>query len=164
MNTDFKVIDAMTRNPIKVSPETTVQACAKIFTESNVGSALVMKDEKLVGIVTSHDIVCKCVAKGFDATTVIVEDILCSNVTTIKPEANLFDAISTMAQLDIRHLPVVDEHGDFMGFLTSKDVLKIEPALFEILLDEYELREQERKPIAGQEITDPLDYDVPDEE
>jgi CBS domain-containing protein len=162
MNTDFKVIDAMTRNPIKVSPETTIQECAKILKENNIGSSLVMEGQELVGIVTYHDIVCKAVVDGIDVKNTPVSDILCTNVTTIKPNVNLFDAISTMAQLNIRHLPVVDDKEGFMGFLTSKDVLKIEPALFEILLDEYELREQDRKLTTLQDTT--LDYDVPDED
>ncbi|MBI2660295.1 CBS domain-containing protein, partial [Candidatus Woesearchaeota archaeon] len=47
---------------------------------------------------------------------------------------------------NIRHLPVVDK-GKMVGLLTIKDILKIEPSLFELLVEKFELREETRKPI-----------------
>jgi len=146
METDFKVIDAMTKNPIIVSPEISVQECAKMMNEKKVGSVVVMENTKLVGIVTEKDIVSKVVASGKDVKETKVQNIMCVDIVTIEPSAGLFDAINMMAELDIRHLPV-SHNGEFMGFLTEKDILKIEPALFEILVDSIELREEYRKPI-----------------
>ena len=38
---------------------------------------------------------------------------------------------------------------NFVGFLTIKDILKIEPQLFEIIVEKFELREEARKPVFG---------------
>ena len=34
-----------------------------------------------------------------------------------------------------------------LGLLTLKDILKIEPQLFDLLVEKFELKEEERKPI-----------------
>jgi CBS domain-containing protein len=149
MNTDFKVIDAMTTRPIQVTPDISVSECAKIMKENDVGSVLVLKDNKLYGILTEYDIIRKAVAEDKDAKQLKVSDIMSTNVHTIEPHVNLFEAIQMMTELDIKHLPVVN-NGEFLGFLTGKDILKIEPALFEIVVQEFELREEERKPIFGE--------------
>lgn len=146
MNTDFKVIDAMTTKPIQVTPETSLVDCAKLMTEHDVGSVLVLEEGRLRGIVTEYDIIRKGIAENKDVRTLKASEIMSVNVHTVQPNVNLFDAIVLMTELDVRHLPVVHE-GEFMGFLTAKDILKIEPALFDIVFQEFELREEDRKPV-----------------
>ena len=159
MDTNFKVIDAMTQNPVIISPEKSIQECAKLMSEQNVGSVVVMENGRLVGIITEFDIVQRAVAEGKNAQETTVKNMMSTSVHTIEPNVGLFDAINTMAQLDIRHLPVVND-GTFMGFLTAKDVLKIEPALFEILLDNIDLREEDRKPIPQDDVAFQADDDI----
>lgn len=149
MNTDFKVIDAMTTKPIQVTSDTSIIECARLMKEHDVGSILVLEDKKLRGIITEHDIIRKAIAEDKEVRSMKASDIMSVNVYTIEPSANLFDAIQLMTELDIRHLPVVN-NGEFMGFLTAKDILKIEPALFEIMVQDFELREEERKPVFGE--------------
>ena len=60
-----------------------------------------------------------------------------SSVVTISPEKDVFEALVTMRNNDIRHLPVV-KGNELLGFLTLKDVLKIQPELFDILLEKVE--------------------------
>lgn len=146
MDTNFKVIDAMTKSPVTVSPETTVQECANLMVTNNVGSLLVMENKLLSGIITEQDIVRKTVASNKDPNETHAKNIMAVNISTIEPHVDLFEAITTMAQLDIRHLPVIDE-GEFVGFLTSKDILKIEPALFEIMADSYKIKDEAHKPL-----------------
>ena len=64
----------------------------------------------------------------------------------ISPSDDIYDALIKMRDSNIRHLPVV-EHGKMVGLLTLKDILKIEPQLFELLVEKFELREETRKPI-----------------
>ncbi|MBI2559074.1 CBS domain-containing protein [Candidatus Woesearchaeota archaeon] len=64
----------------------------------------------------------------------------------MSPNDDIYDALIKMRDSNIRHLPVV-ENGKMVGLLTLKDVLKIEPSLFELLVEKFELREETRKPI-----------------
>lgn len=149
MKTGFKVCDAMTREPIVVSPDSTLQDCARVMHEEHVGAVLVKDGKKLAGIITEQDIVRKSVILNEMPSKKKAGDIMEKKVNTIEPHHDIYDALSQMRDLNIRHLPVVDE-GEMVGLLTLKDILKIQPQLFELLAEKIELREQERKPLDNQ--------------
>ncbi|MCK4521114.1 MAG: CBS domain-containing protein [Nanoarchaeota archaeon] len=145
MKTGYKVADAMTTKPVTVSPDTTLMECGKIMEEKHVG-ALIVKDNENIGIITEQDIVRKAVAKGLSADKNKASDIMETSVRTIEPDADIFDALMKMKELNIRHLPVMQDN-ELIGLLTTKDILKIEPQLFDLLAEKIELKEEERKPI-----------------
>ncbi|MBS3115937.1 CBS domain-containing protein [Candidatus Woesearchaeota archaeon] len=149
MKTGYRVCDAMTKAPISISPEATIKECADIMNKERLGSLLVKKDSQLLGIITDQDIVRKIIAKGADPLTTKIENHMEKNLITISPEKDIFDAITLMANRNIKQLPVMD--GDVMlGLLTQKDVLKIEPELFDLLVDKLEIREEPHKPIMNE--------------
>ena len=145
MKTGYRVCDAMTKAPISISPETTIKECADVMSKERLGSLLVKKDSKLLGIITDQDIVRKIIAKGADPLTTRVDKHMEKNLVTISPEKDIFDAITLMANKNVKHLPVMD--GNIMlGILTQKDILKIEPELFDLLVDKLEIKEEPHKP------------------
>ena len=139
MKTGYRVCDAMTKAPISISPEATIKECADVMNKERLGSLLVKKDNKLLGIITDQDIVRKIIAKGADPLTTKIEKHMEKELVTISPEKDIFDAITLMASKNIKQLPVMD--GNIMlGLLTQKDILKIEPELFDLLVDKLEIR------------------------
>lgn len=146
MQTGYKVCDAMTEQPIAVAPSTALDVAARTMAEHHVG-ALVVKDANgMLGIVTEQDFVRKAIAPGLNVAGTPVKSIMANTIQTIGPDADIFDALIMMRDYNVRHLPVMNEK-QFVGLLTLKDVLKIQPQLFELLVDTIELREAERKPI-----------------
>lgn len=146
MKTGYKVYDCMTTKPVSVSSDATIEQCAKGMAQNHVG-ALVVKDNHLSkGLITEQDIVRKILAKGINPLTKNVKDFMEKKLITISSNADIYDALIKMRDSNIRHLPVVDK-GKMVGLLTLKDVLKIEPQLFELLVEKFELREETRKPI-----------------
>ena len=146
METGIKVCDAMTEQPVTISPTATITQCAQLMAKERVGALLVKNKEQLVGIVTDRDIVKKVVAADKKPSTVKASDIMETSLITISPEKDIFDAIKMMRDYDVRHLPVIDR-SKFLGLITMKDVLKIEPDLFDILVEKIDIREAERKPL-----------------
>ena len=144
MKTGIKVVDAMTRLPVSITPDTTLQDCAHLMKEQHVGSLLVKKGESLIGILTERDIVRKAVASGLDITKTPAKDVMVEEVVTVPPGADIFEAIHLMKDHDIRHLPVADGK-KLVGFITIKDILKIQPQLFENLVDKMRIAEEDRK-------------------
>ena len=61
-----------------------------------------------------------------------VSEIMSVSITTIEPERDIRDAIQLMGANEIKHLPVLVE-GKLAGIITFKDIIKIEPALIELL-------------------------------
>ena len=144
MKTGYKVGDCMTLHPVTVSTDTTLKQCADIMKDKHVGSLLVEEKGKIVGIVTEQDMVRKGIAALLDPATTPISEIMESELMTISPEKDLYEAFILMRDHNIRHLPVLDK-GKFVGFLTIKDILKIQPQLFEIMVEKFELREEARK-------------------
>ena len=146
MKTGYKVGDAMTFKPVFVSPSTTLIECSKIMDKKHVGSLIIKSDGKPLGIITEQDIVRKVVAKGKDFTQTTAEEIMETKLYTVQPEDDIYDALMIMNDFNVRHLPVIHNE-NLVGFLTIKDVLKIEPTLFDLVVSKFEIREEERKPI-----------------
>ncbi|MBR9676648.1 CBS domain-containing protein [Candidatus Woesearchaeota archaeon] len=146
MRSGYKVCDVMTKKPVSIKPETTLLQAARKMATQHVGSLLVKDNGNLIGIITEQDIVRKAIAKDIHHRESTVADIMEQSLVTISPEKDLIDALKLMNSHNIRHVPVMDDQ-TMVGFLTSKDILKVQPELFEILAETIELRELERKPI-----------------
>ena len=146
MKTGYKVYDCMTTKPISVSSESTLEECGKVMAKNHVGALVIKDSHKSLGVITEQDIVRKVIAKGVNPLGKKVREFMAAKLITISPNDDIYEALIKMRDHNIRHLPVVDK-GNMIGLLTLKDVLKIEPSLFELLVEKFELREEKRKPI-----------------
>ena len=115
---------------LKVTPATTVLEAARLMNQREVGSVLVMADDKLVGIFTERDLMRRVVAKDLLPGTTLVGDVMTSSLVTCAPEARIVDCNTMMSERRIRHLPVIGVDG-VVAIITTGDLLA------------HELREQE---------------------
>lgn len=146
MKTGIKVLDAMTNRPVIASSDNTVTDCAKMMNKFQVGSLLIKDNKEIVGILTEKDFVTKIVAKGVNPDDTLARDVMEKQLITITPEKDIYDAMILMKDSDIRRLPV-KEKDKIIGFLTMKDILKIEPQLFDLMIEKIDIREANTKPI-----------------
>jgi len=146
METGYKISDIMINNPIKIKQGETAQASAKVMKQHNVGSLLVMEKDELVGIITERDLVTKIVCNGKDAKLLKVKDIMtvAKDMITADPGMDIYSAMMLMKENEVRRLPVMSK-GKLVGLVTAKDILKIQPELFDLVVESYELKEEERK-------------------
>ena len=139
---ELRVRDVMTTNIISISKYETILAAANILTERNIsGLPVVDKENKVLGIITQADILSMVgVSREHTFKDLLrymlgeklperkigdfVGDIMTSPALTIKPEANIADAVKTMDEKRIRRLTVVDEQNQLIGILTRADILK----------------------------------------
>ena len=147
MKTGITCADAMTTDPVKVRGTVSIPDCALLMKEKHVGALLVVENNLLKGIITEQDIVRRLVAEGLDPKHTIAEDILSRRIYTIRPGDDIFEALMIMKDENVRHITVM-EKGTLLGLVTAKDILKIEPQLFELLAEKIELKEESRKPLA----------------
>jgi|TARA_Y100000310_G_scaffold343798_1_gene453081 CBS domain-containing protein len=144
MKSGIQVGDAMTINLVSVGPDMNLVKCSKIMSGNNVGAVIVKDDGATLGILTEKDIVRKAVALGVNVTRKKVGEFMETKLITINPNADIYDALIKMRDNNIRRLPVV-QNDELVGLLTVKDVLKIEPQLFDIMVEKFELKEESRK-------------------
>jgi CBS domain-containing protein len=140
------VKNAMTKNVLVVSPDTTIKDAAKIMSQQRVGSLVVMEKNKLVGIITELDIIWKVVANEMNPATTLVRDVMTRKVLTINADQTLEEATHLMVENRIKKLPVLEDN-KIVGIITATDVISIQPKLIESLAKLMLF--EEKKAVAG---------------
>lgn len=147
METGLKIGDIMTRDLFFVSPDTDLISCCKTMIKKRVGNLLIKKKDSdtLEGILTEKDIVWAVLKKsGKDLKNIQAKDIMKKKVVTIKPSADITEAMDKFKKKKIRRLPVV-QNGKLIGIITIKDILKIDPGLYQLIAQSTKIREETRK-------------------
>lgn len=109
---------------VSLPPDATVAEAIRVMAEKNMGSAMIVQDDKLVGIFTERDLLLKISAKGLDPSKVRLSEVMTPNPVTAKPDWTAAEALEVMAYYGFRHLPVVDDHGRVVGIVSIKDVCR----------------------------------------
>ena len=78
MNHVMDILSRKGNNAISVSPDTTVLNALKVMADNNIGSVLVMENEKYLGLVTERDYSRKVILKGKNSTDTKVSEIMSS--------------------------------------------------------------------------------------
>ena len=112
----------MSKKPKTVGPSLSIVSAAKKMKTARVGSLLVKKGKKLVGIVTDTDIVRRAVSTNKPLGKMTVEKIMTAPICTIEGSQSVDDAQDMMADLGVRHLGVTQE-GEIIGVISVRDVL-----------------------------------------
>jgi len=135
----IKVGDVMARNFISAKPNISVLAAIDLMVKKRIGSLILQEGGMLKGILTEKDIMW-ALSKKRDLTGVKAGDICTRKITTIRPSADIYDAARTMRKTKFRRLPVVIKK-KVIGYLTLKDMLRIQPELFELAREGYKRKE-----------------------
>jgi len=104
--------------------DASVYAAIEMMAEKHVGALLVVDDGYLVGIVSERDYARKVILMGRSSKDTFVREIMTANPLTIRCETSIDEAMRTMTDNRIRHLPVLDSHGHIAGILSVGDVIK----------------------------------------
>ena len=119
------VKDYMVKKKEMVDPQDAVISAIEIMVENDVGSVLVVdKDEKLVGIFTERDLLRHYLETQSKFLYMTVGEVMSSPVISVTPDMKMSDALDLMAEKDIRHVPVLDEDGRVVGYITWKNLFK----------------------------------------
>jgi len=118
-----KVRQVMDSNIPLVEAGATVSDALKTMLKREVWSVVITKKGLPLGVVTDHDILRKCMGKGFNPNQVKAEEIMSAPLILIDADATVGEAMSKMVENDIRRLYIV-ENGKIVGRITEKSVLK----------------------------------------
>ena len=118
----MKVKDAMHRGVEWVSPDAPLSECARRMREYDIGALPVGQDDKLVGMVTDRDIVCRGLANGKEPSKLTARDVMTPAIIWCRSEEDLDDATRIMESKRIRRLPVIDENKRMVGMLSLGDI------------------------------------------
>ena len=106
--------------PITMSEMHTVGDVKRVVEETSTGGILIVdKDERLVGIVSTRDLLFES-----DNDRPVTE-IMSRNVHTAPPGTSLKEAEQLLHEHRVEKLPLVDGNGRVAGLVTLKDIMKI---------------------------------------
>lgn len=102
---------------IVIDDNTSVKEAAKIMSDKNIGSLIIVKDNKIAGIVTERDVL-----KNISKLNSKVSAIMSKNVITIEKEGNIEEAAEIMAEKKIKKLPVIEDK-KLVGLISATDII-----------------------------------------
>ena len=119
----MKVKDVMHKGVDWVSPDTPVLELAKLMREHDIGAIPIGENDRLVGMVTDRDIVCKGLAQdGFDLSRATARDVMTPGIHCCREDDDLAKAVKHMEELKIRRLPVINKNKRMVGILSLGDI------------------------------------------
>jgi len=121
----MKVKDVMHRGVAWVEPNTSIREIARMMRDSDIGSVPVGENDRLVGIVTDRDIICRGIADGADFSVLSARDVMSKPIIYCRADDDLEHAIRIMEKNRIRRLPVIDKDKRLAGMLALGDISEI---------------------------------------
>ncbi|MCU9612603.1 CBS domain-containing protein [Caldibacillus lycopersici] len=114
--------EIMTDDVITVKESQSVQECAALMSQHNIGAIPVVNNSgQMVGIVTDRDITLRTTAQGENPHTPVSEVMTSQQIVQGTPDMDVHEAANIMAQQQIRRLPVV-ENGHIVGMVALGDL------------------------------------------
>jgi CBS domain-containing protein len=117
------VLGQKSREIFSVTPDTCVDDAVKMMDEKNVGALLVMKGNKLVGMLSERDYARKVMLRGKKSSETKVSEIMSANLTVTNPNEGVEECLRVMTDKRIRHLPVLDGQ-KVIGVISIGDLVK----------------------------------------
>jgi CBS domain-containing protein len=119
----MKVKDAMHKGVEWVAPDTPVVELAILMRSRDIGSIPIGDNDRLIGMVTDRDIVCKGLASdGFDPQRATARDVMTPGIHCCREDDDLSEAVRHMESLNVRRLPVINKSKRMVGILSLGDV------------------------------------------
>jgi CBS domain-containing protein len=120
--TGLRLKDIMTCEVKVVRPDVPVEAAAEAMRTLDVGAILVCDDGRMLGILTDRDIVLRTVAEKRDAQSVLVADVMTTDVMYGFEDDLVEEAALKMVERRIRRLPVLSRDTRLMGIVSLGDL------------------------------------------
>ncbi|MCO5100247.1 MAG: CBS domain-containing protein [Burkholderiaceae bacterium] len=117
-----KARDVMTREPITVSPNDSVQRAAQIMKDADIGSVPVCDGQRLQGMVTDRDIALRVVADGLPVDATKASQAMTAEVFWCYEDDDVADVLDKMGDRQVRRIPVVDRDHRLTGIISLGDM------------------------------------------
>lgn len=125
-----------------IDPDALVFDAITLMAEKGIGALLVIKDQRVVGILSERDYARKVLLKGRSSRQTPVRDIMTADVIFASPEQTVEECMGLMTNKRIRHLPVMADDR-LVGVISIGDLVKA------VIADQQETIEQLESYIRG---------------
>jgi CBS domain-containing protein len=132
------VATAMTATVLALGPDDPIGEAARKLERAGISGAPVVRDQRVVGVVTLRDILHSETGDGGPVATTgpwlrherdldrsgrLVEDVMSGRAVTVRASDQVAEAAQRMHAGKVNRVPVIDEDGRLVGILTRDDVV-----------------------------------------
>jgi CBS domain-containing protein len=103
--------------------DASVYSAIELMADKHVGALLVVDEGWLVGVISERDYARKVILKGRASKDTFVREIMTPSPITIHCDTTVDEAMRTMTDNRIRHLPVLNSRGQIAGVLSLGDLV-----------------------------------------
>ena len=122
------VEEIMSKGVLTINSEKTVLDAANVLFENLIGSLIVEKDGKHIGIITETDMIGRVIVKGKNPKTTKILEIMTSELITITMNSTVKNAAKIMKSKKIKKLPVTSgKNQQIIGMITVTDISNVLP-------------------------------------
>lgn len=117
------------REVVITGQDVSVTEAAMLMKQHHVGDLVVVEKqgEKTlpIGIITDRDIVVEVIAQKADPDSLIIKDIMSTDLITVEEKEALLDTLALMQNQGVRRIMVVDAQGSLQGLLSADDAIEL---------------------------------------
>ncbi|RLK50608.1 CBS domain-containing protein [Alkalispirillum mobile] len=118
----MKVNEAMHRGVEWCAPDTPIMEIARLFREKDIGAIPIGENDRLVGMLTDRDIVCRGLAEGRDMASMTAGDVMTRDIVYCWEDDDIEDAVHLMEERRVRRVPVLNSDKRMTGMLSMGDI------------------------------------------
>ncbi len=112
------------RKVLSVSPKDTVYKAIQKMAKNEVGSVIVLDDEKIVGIFTERDYMNNIILRGLASKKTKIEKVMTKKLAFIRTGDTVEKGLAIMNSKKCRHLPVCEE-GELYGMVSLGELVRV---------------------------------------
>jgi CBS domain-containing protein len=117
------ILNRKGNNVLSIEPQLTVHDALLIMSDKNIGSLVVCRDDKYLGIITERDYARKIVLKGKSSSDTPVSEIMTTDFPKLTAEDSVERCMQLMTENNLRYLPVMKEDR-VIGLISIMDVVQ----------------------------------------
>lgn len=108
---------------IVIAPDRSTYEALQLMAQFDIGAVAVVKDGRLLGLMTEREYARKIVLQGKASRNTPVGELMLSPVACVGPDQTLDHCMALMSEKHVRYLPVLEE-GHLVGMVSIGDVVK----------------------------------------
>lgn len=118
----MKIKNIMSKNVEVVSTDTLLHEVAKKMLQSDCGSILVAKNDRLIGVITDRDLALRCVAESHHPAETKAEKVMTKEILYCRDSDEMEEVALDMTKNKVRRLPVLDKDKRLVGVISLGDL------------------------------------------
>ncbi len=123
MGTVQQLLDQKGHGIESIHPDDSVFDAIQKMASADIGSLIVIEDDRPVGIFTERHYARDVILKGKSSPKTRIRDIMARRVVYARPEQTVEECMAVMTEKHVRHLPVLRDD-KLIGMISIGDLVK----------------------------------------